>query len=324
MTPLGEMPLRDASVAVVEVGSGSVKLLITDGSTLGSAGPDRLRRSIKTRLWSAGGRSLDSDGLAATEAAFADFATAIADAGSPTVAVVGTAVARNVDDLEPLDRLSRAAFGTSIEVLSGDREGALAHAGAVIGRDLSGPISVIDIGSGSTELATDAGPDGRVGDGAIRSFSVPIGARVMTESYLDHDPPGPDELSSALSVAELHYDDIRREMAGIVTALSDGTLLGVGAIGQIAAVEIGLDDPQASVDGYRLEKPAVEEVFRALATESAKDRAHNPGLLAEHVDDIVGGLCVLVEFMRRFDVAEVVVSERDLRHGLAAELLATK
>lgn len=316
--------LRDESVAVVEVGSGSVKLLITDGAALGSGGADRLRRSVKTRLWSAGGRSLHPDGLAATEAAFAEFATALADAGHPRVAVVGTAVARSVADIEPLDRLSRAAFDTPLEVLSGDREGALAHAGAVIGRDLPGPLSVIDIGSGSTELATDAGPDGRTGDGPIRSFSVPIGARVMTESYLHHDPPGPDELSSALSVAELHYDDIRREMAGVAMALSEGTLLGVGAIGQIAAVEIGLDDPSASVDGYRLEKSAVEEVFRALATEAAEDRAYNPGLLPEHVDDIVGGLCVLVEFMRRFDLDEVVVSERDLRHGLAAELLSTK
>ncbi|MEL6981183.1 MAG: hypothetical protein AAFO29_02035 [Actinomycetota bacterium] len=315
---------RDGMIAVVEVGSGSVKLLIADGAGLGAGKPDVLRRSIKTRLWSGDGRSLAPDGLAATEAAFASFAAALADAGNPEVAVVGTAVTRTVGDLEPIDQLSKAAFGVPLEVLSGEREGALAHAGAVIGRDLPGPVSVIDIGSGSTELATDAGLDGRVGEGTIRTFSVPIGARVMTESYLHHDPPGPDELSSALSVAELHYDDIRREMAGIARALGEGTLLGVGAIGQIAAVEIGLDDPAASVDGYRLEKVAVEEVFRALATESAADRAFNPGLLPEHVDDIVGGLCVLVEFMRRFGLDEVIVSERDLRHGLAAELLATK
>ncbi len=316
----------DDLVGVVEVGSGSVKLLIAEAAALGSGGPDLARRSIKTRLWSGDGRSVDPAGLAATEAAFEAFAADLAEAEVPAdaVAVVGTAVGRHLDSTEPLDQLSRAAFGTPMQVLSGQREAALALAGALVGRELPGPVSVIDIGSGSTEVATQAGPDGTVADGTVRALSLPIGARVVTESYLHEDPPGPDELSSALSVAELHYDDLRRELPGIADALATGTVLGVGAISQIASVEIGLDDPSASVDGYRMAKPAVEEVFRALATESAEDRAYNPGLLPEHVDDIVGGLCILVECMRRFDVAEILVSERDLRHGLAAELLATK
>ncbi len=314
----------DGAVAVVEVGSGSVKLLITDGDALAGGGPDRLRRSIKTRLWSEGGRTLRPDGLEATAAALDRFANDLAEAGDPPRAVVGTAVTRRVDDVTPLDRLCRDALGVPMEVVSGHREAALGHAGATAGRHLPGPRSVLDIGSGSTEVATDAGPDGEPGDGTIRALSLPIGARVLAERYLHHDPPGPDELSSALSVAELHYDDLRREVPGLGPALDGGTVLGIGAIGQIAAVEIGLDDPAASVDGYRLVKPAVEEVFRVLATETAADRAHNPGLLPEHVDDIVGGLCVLVEFMRRFEVSEVVVSERDLRHGRAAELVATK
>lgn len=312
------------TVAVVEVGSGSVKLLITDAKALASAGPDRLQLGVKTRLWTGDGRSLDPTGLEATAAAFDRFAGALAEAGGPAVAVIGTAVARTVDDVTPLDDLCRSAFGAPLEVVTGEREAALAHAGAVIGRDLPGPISVIDIGSASTELATDAGTDGAQDPGTVRGFSLPIGARLLTEQYLEHDPPGPDELSSALSVVELHYDDVKREFAGFGRALDTGTLLGVGAIGQIAAVEIGLDDPSASVDGYRLEKVAVEEVFRTLATESASDRAFNPGLRPEHVDDIVGGLCILVEFMRRFGVAELVVSERDVRHARAAELLATK
>ena len=150
----------------------------------------------------------------------------------------------------------------------------------MVGREHPAPFTVLDIGAGSTEVATDAGPDGGQGRGTVRSSSLPIGARTLTEAYLHQDPPGPAELSSALSVAELHYDDLRREMSGLDAALEAGTVLGVGAIGQIAAVEIGLADPAGPVDGYRLEKAAVEEVFRALATESAADRAHNPGLPA--------------------------------------------
>lgn len=318
MTGSPPSPLSTAGepVAVVEVGSGSVKLLVTDAEALATGGPDRVKDAIKTRLWPREGTDLEPERLAETEQAFARFAAQIEAAGAATVAVIGTAVAREATDVEPLDRLSRSAFGAPLEVVTGAREAELGFAGATAGRQLPGPLSVIDIGAGSTELA--------IGDGSgpVRSASLAIGSSVLTDAYLHRDPPGPDELSSALSVAELHYDDLRRDLPDLGEALAAGTLLGVGAVGQIAAVEIGLPDPSASVDGYRLPKVGVEEVFRTLATECAEDRAHNPGLRPEHVDDIVGALCVLVEFLRRFDVAELVVSERAQRHGRAAELVA--
>lgn len=339
-------------VAVVEIGSGSVKLLVVDAAGLATGGADGsplITRSVKTRLLAGDGATFDPDALAATAAAFRSFADDIAAVGATTVSVVGTSVTRRAADLEPLDALSRTAFGVPIEVLSGEREAELAFAGAAAGRDLPGPLSLIDIGAGSTELAmtidgavgvrdadadaaAGAGPESGVGAGAgvgiagsptVRSASLPIGSRVLTDAYLHGDPPGPDELSSALSVAELHYDDLRRDLPELGSAIESGTLLGVGALTEIAAVEIGIVGPEESVDGYHLVKAAAEEVFRALATETAEDRAHNPGMKPEHVDDIVGALCVLVEFMRRFDVEEVVVSERGLRHGRAAELLAT-
>lgn len=318
--PLGSGQLGADPVAVVEIGSGSVKLLVTDADALAGAGPDPLWWPIKTRLWSAGARSFDPVGLEATATALGHFASVLADLGGPPRAVVATAVARQVDDPSALVELTSRLLGADLEILSGEREAALGFAGATAGRALDGARTLLDIGAGSTEVATATGPDA-----PVVTWSLPIGARGLTETYLNGDPPGPDELSSALSVVELHYDDLRREVPQVVPALAAGTVLGVGAIGQIAAVEIGLADPHGPVDGHVLVKPDVEEVFRILATECAVDRATNPGLLAEHVDDIVGGMCILVEFMRRFGVAEVVVSERNLRHGRAAELLgATK
>lgn len=309
-------------VAVVEVGSGSVKLLITDESGLAGTGPDPVRLSVKTQLLRGDGRVLDMAGLEATVQAVERFAGLVAERRPAAVAVVATEVARRAVDPEPLDGLSRELLGVPLEVLSGEREAELGLAGALVGRDLAGPVALIDIGAGSTDFATSAdAARSSAGTVELGSWSLPIGAQDIVDGYLHGDPPGPDELSSALSVAELHFDDLRREMPELVPALERGTLVGVGAIGQIAAVEIGLPDPSASVDGYRLAKPAVEEVFRVLATETVADRLHNPGLLPQHVHDIVGGLCLLVEFLRRFGVAELVVSERDLRDGRAAELL---
>lgn len=314
-------PIRGAALgpdplAVVEIGSGSAKLLITDADALARSGPDPIRWAVKTRLWAGSGGSLDPAGLAATAEAVDGFATVIDQAEVSRLVAVGTAAAREAADADQLGRICRDRLGVELEVLDGTREAELGFVGATAGRNLPGPLSLIDIGAGSTELATSDGE-------AIRSWSLPIGARVLTDAYLQGDPPRADELSSALSVAELHYDDLRRHLPELGAALAGGTLVGVGAVGQIAAVEVGHPDPTESVDGHHLPKRGVEEVFRTLATETAEDRAWNPGLLPEHVDDIVGALCVLVEFLRRYDVAELVVSERDLRHGRAAEELAT-
>ncbi len=297
------------TTAIIDIGSGSVKLLLT-----GADGTDE-QDAIKTRLLGgiADDGTIDSEALAATEAALAKFAAVIEERGVTDVRVVATAAARAMADTAPLAESVRRTIGVELEVLEGSREASLSFAGAMADRELPVPVTLLDIGAGSTEFAfrTSAGDRG--------AMSLPVGSGTLTADYLHGDPPSAAELSSALSVVELHLDDLRRERPAIGATIDDGIVLGNGAVTQIAAVEIGLVDPDESVDGYVLTKSAVEEVFRALATETAEDRAFNPGLLPEHVDDIVGAMCVLVEFMRQFDVDELTVAESDLRHGLAAE-----
>ena len=58
-------------------------------------------------------------------------------------------------------------------------------------------------------------------------------------------------------------------------------------------------------------------MFRTLATESAAERAHNPGLEPGRVDVIVGGAIVLVTILRALGFDEVLVSEADILDGLA-------
>ena len=63
-------------------------------------------------------------------------------------------------------------------------------------------------------------------------------------------------------------------------------------------------------------------MFRTLATESAAQRAHNPGLEAGRVDVIVGGAAVLVGIFRVLGFDEMLVSEADILDGLARSQLA--
>ena len=304
-------------VAVVDLGSGAAKLLVIDRAGLAGRARPLVGRSLKTKLIDGDGRgtALSDHALDAAADALDSFAESLTPHRPLRLVAVGTAWARTVADLHRLEQLVDDKLGVGLDVLSGHREAELAFRGAVAGRDISGPITVVDLGSGSTEFAV-GGVDGRP-----RTHSLAIGGRSLTGQYLLSDPPRPEELSSALTVVELYLDDLRRELPEISPALESGTVIGVGAVSQIAEVEIGSADPDGgSVDGYRMTKASVEELFRALATESAADRAYNPGLRPDDVEDIVGAMCVLVEFMRRFPAEEILVSERGLMYGLAAEL----
>jgi exopolyphosphatase/guanosine-5'-triphosphate,3'-diphosphate pyrophosphatase len=133
---------------------------------------------------------------------------------------------------------------------------------------------------------------------------------------LHGDPPTAVELSQALSVIQIHLDDVVRE---IPQASEAATFVGLaGTVSTAAAVELGLATyDRDRIHHFRLTKGAIEDVFRTLATEPLADRVHNPGLERERADVIVGGMCVLVAIVRRLGFRDCLVSESDILDGLA-------
>jgi exopolyphosphatase / guanosine-5'-triphosphate,3'-diphosphate pyrophosphatase len=293
--------------AVIDLGSLSTRLLLL------ADGRER-REQVVTRLGAGAGPdgALAADALDRVGRALEGFATAMGEVDD--LVVVATAAARRAPNVDALVDVVRRVLGVEPLVLSAAEEARLAFAGAVNDLGGAGPLMVLDIGGGSTEVS--------VGDrdGLRSSWSAELGAGTLTEAYLHADPPDPWELSAALSVVELHVDDVIREVDGLGEVLRDGRVIAVGGtVTTVAAVELGLDQYEPSrLHHVILTREAVEDVFRTIATESAADRAHNPGLPADRVDVIVGGCCVLVEIMRRLGIDEVVVSERDLLDGVAA------
>ena len=304
-------------LAVIDVGSMSTRLLLADPD-----GPGE-RHQILTRLGHdlRPGGPLSAAGLHRVRDALVQHRRRIDDAGVTEIAVVATAAARQAANTADLLDLISDVVGVDAIVLSGQEEGRLAFAGATADLDHAGPVLVLDIGGGSTEFSV-----GRAGDTPTVTWSADIGAGSVTDAYLHGDPPTPWELAAALSVVELHVDDVVREVEGLGDVLRDGITVGVGGtISTVAAVELGLLEYDADrIHRLVLSKDAIEDVFRTLATERAADRAHNPGLPPDRVDVIVGGCCVLVEVLRRLGIDELLVSERDLLDGVAAERLAAR
>lgn len=298
------------TVAAIDIGTLSTRLLASTEHGV-------VRRVVVTRLGEGlvDGGNLSDAAIERVERALASFSDVTGNVDH--IRVVATAAARRAGNVEALAASVRTAVGAELSVIEPAAEAELAFAGAVSRSTGDGPVVVVDIGGGSTEFSI-----GSAGDGLLGAISLETGALRVTEEFLESDPPRPAELSSALSVIEVHLADLRRELPLAASALESGCqVIGVGGtITTAAAVEIGLVDyDREQVDRFVLERAAAEDVFRTLATEPFEDRQHNPGLHPDRVASIIGGLCILVETMRQFDLASITVSEADLLDGLLAE-----
>lgn len=311
------------NVAAVDIGTISTRLCVTkaDGTTIREARVTHNGEGLRKN------KRISAEALDRLSACLSDYRVIIDGAEVSKIRVVATAIARDAANTSAMVEVVRSTLGVELEILSGEDEARLAFDGAVRGIDPNtfdnrGMILVIDAGGGSTEFSL-----GSVAGGYERGFSADVGASKLTEAYLPSDPPQADELSAALSIVELHVDDVRREVPGLADALSSsGLVIGVGGtISTMAAVEIGMATyDRDALHGFPLLRTAVEDVFRTLATENAEDRAFNPGLEPERVDLIVGGSCVIVETMRQLDIDQIVVSQSDLIDAVVFEMLETQ
>jgi len=229
---------------------------------------------------------------------------------SARLRVAATAAARHASNGSAFIERASAIIGAPVEVLTGEDEGEMTFLGAT--RELApsdGPFLVIDIGGGSTEFAFG----GHQFEAAI---SLDIGSVRLSDMYIEHDPPLPEELSNCITYTGSWLDDVDRELP---QAHHAKTVVGVaGTIATAVAVEIGLDEyDRDEIHHFVLTRAAAEDVFRTLATENREDRAFNPGLPAGRVDTIVGGMAILVRIMRHFELDTLLASESDILDGLA-------
>src|SRR4051812_40549392 len=299
-------------LAAVDCGTNSTRLLVSEG---GTRTVERLMRI--TRL----GQGVDATGAFAPEAVartldvLREFRQVMDGHGVERVRMTATSAARDASNREDFFSGAEEIVGVRPELLSGDDEARLSFAGATSQLDpADGPFLVVDIGGGATEVAVGtAEPEG--------VLSLDIGCVRLTEKFIQHDPPAPEELSQIVSVTKDYLEDVSREMPA---ALEAKRFVGLaGTVSTVAAVEQGLAEYDTErIHHFVLTHEAAEDVFRTLATEKRADRIHNPGLEEARADVIVAGTAILVSIMRYFDFDECLVSEADILDGLVLSLLA--
>ena len=303
------------TVAAIDCGTNSTRLLVA--RSVEGGGYETIERLMTiTRL----GEGVDATGelsdaaLGRVVECLQHYREVIDRHDVDAIRMTATSAARDARNRDHFFDLAEVVIGVRPELISGDQEAELSFLGATADLDpIDGPFLVVDIGGGSTEFAYG-------GDTFQKGISTDMGCVRLTEQHIESDPSLPEELVAALSIVELHLDDVT---AAIPEAASAKTLVGLaGTVSATAAIEQGLHEYNRDrIHHFVLTKDAVEDVFRTLATENREDRLANPGMEEGRVDVIVGGLCVLVRIMRQFEFDQCLVSESDILDGLAMSLL---
>lgn len=297
-------------VAVVDIGSNSVRLLLCTGWGPGGPAGERLSTVTGLRRGAGADGAIATDALARLDACLSAYAGRARAFDPERVAAVGTSAVRDAPNRESVAEVVRARLGVELEVLSGDEEARLAFAGARLGAPGDGPIMVVDIGGGSTELVRgDA-------DGPTGAVSLQLGGTRQTERHLRSDPPLLAGLRALRAEAGALVADGLAAIGGPAPAIGVA-----GTITTLAAIDIGHYDPHL-VHGHLLTRASVERMTAELCAMPVARRAEVPGLDPARAPTIAGASLIVCAVMETARLNEMTVSERDLLDGLATRYLA--
>lgn len=222
-------------------------------------------------------------------------------------AIATSAIRRASNGPELLEALS-GTFGHEIRVISGVEEAELAMVSAQRHFDMEYKrYAVFDIGGGSLEITT------ALGNHIEECYSFDLGAVVMTEQFLTHDPIRAGDLQKLQKHVRT---TLKKQMDRAKVQLH--TLIGSGgtttAIGSMAMSAIGKS--YASIHGYEVLRSEVVHLLAMLTRKTLTERRLVPGLNADRADIIVAGIAVIEELMRFFGANQLLVNERGIREGL--------
>jgi exopolyphosphatase/guanosine-5'-triphosphate,3'-diphosphate pyrophosphatase len=297
-------------VAVVDLGTNSTRLLVAD--VRGGVITEIARRLTITKLGEDvdESRRLRADAIARVEECLEGY-RAEADAlhADRRVGVATSAVRDAANGVEFLTSVERR-FGLPTRLLSGDEEALLTFRGVASRHPLEALSVVIDLGGGSTELVL--GDD----DGVRLHRSLDIGCVRLTERFLHHDPPRPDEIAALRAF-------VRRLVEGTrAPELRPSQGFGVaGTVTTLATLDLGLaDEDPALVDGHELSLAGIEATASALAAAPVAELRERRGLHPGRAPVIAAGALAVAEIVAAFALDSLRVSEQDILHGAALEL----
>ena len=285
------------NVAVVDVGSNTIRLLIAAHSRQGLAVVARGKKVVGL------GADIEQNGAVSPgklrEAAecLAGFAHTARASGAALVDVVVASPGRQAANADQLVHMLSRAAGAPARVLTREEEGRLAFEGALAYLNPPGTVAVCDVGGGSAQVGV-----GTVSSGPAWLRSVDLGSLRLSARVPSSDPPTKEELSVMRGHAEKAFARL--------TPPLPMSAIAVGGTARAAKKLVG----------RTLGPDELREALGLLRKLPANEIAREHDLEVWRVRALPAGIAILIEIQRALAVP-LEVGRGGLREGIALELL---
>ena len=304
-SPLAAPEARQAAsgqVAVIDIGSNSVRLVVYDGLHRAPAPVfnERVLCGLGRSLADTG--NLDGDGIELAIATLRRFRIIVADLGATLIDTVATAAVRDARDGARFVARLEAELGLAVRVLDGREEARISALGVVSGRPGADGI-VGDLGGGSLELVElDTGRP-------RRSATLPLGSLRL----------GSRANRKAKRAVDAALDDV-----DWLPDLAGRTLFAVGGSWRaLARLHIAQNDhPVSIVHNYRVSGAAAEQLAALIAGMSRESLDGIAFVPRRRLESLPTTAMTLLRVLRLVRPGDVVFSAFGVREGLLFDRLS--
>jgi exopolyphosphatase / guanosine-5'-triphosphate,3'-diphosphate pyrophosphatase len=301
----------EQSVAVIDLGSNSFRMVVFEQRSDSWERTDELSAAVRI------GEGLVSSGHL-SEAAMARALGTLKEftdmcerrgLGEHSIEAVATSAIRDAENGQSFLERVRLHTGLDVRVLSREQEARYGYLAAVNSTTLTDGC-VLDLGGGSMQLVRVAGRLAR------ELGSWRLGAVRMTERFLTGEGPAKRSQCKAL---QLHV--ARKLERAPWLSLAGPRLVGLGGTirNLAAAAERAAGLPSDEVQGFVIERDALDELTARLAALAPAERGSVPGIKPARADIVLAGALVIQGVMCAggFDMLEVTGA--GLREGIFFE-----
>lgn len=286
-------------VGIIDIGSNTARLLVAavaPGGELTQLRRERRYLRLGDDVYGLG--RIGKNKLSAAGDVAKTFSRIARKSGAERIQTIVTAPGRQAANGDELVRALAKATQARVDVLSGEDEGRLAWAGAVVRMDdPPGIVAVVDLGGGSCELAV--GMPAALEPTWVQSLDV--GALHLTRAWLGGDPPDGERVATA-----------RRQIQRLTEAVDPprpDAALAVGgtarALGRVIGRRFGVDQ--------------LEELVGTLSIVRVGTVTAVHGVTSDRAQTLLGGALMLAEIARRLG-SQLEVGRGGLREGAALAL----
>lgn len=297
------------------MGSNAIRLRIVEVSASGRRVLEEHRFSVRLGLATYGQGKLDEASIAAALNALRTCRDAYRTHGAERYRCVATAALRDAPNGAELVARTKAELGLSIEVIPGAEEARLLFLGLAEADRAGGPVAMIELGSGSLQIAA--------GDGARALYldSLPMGGLRLALEFGARDAMSP----AALAAMKNAVREGLEPPAARLRHLNVRRLLGAGggfrAVALLRADGVAQRGWLAQGGPTHLTLDHARTLTARLAPLDRRAR-ESLGLPADRADSVTTAACLSAELIELLGLERMDLVDTNVRDGILADLAA--